>query len=127
MTAADIGGITGSGVWAAQPTGMQGFVQRYSTRTLAPADGTAVEGSNGIHVAVADGLAWVLRAGPEEDAGYCADPVTGKKLTEIPLPRPAQDDATGIWGRDVYYTAPAVHDAGVNLKRVTVPAACRVG
>jgi hypothetical protein len=127
VTAADIGGIIGSGVWAAQPTGMQGFVQRYSTRTLAPAGGTAVEGSNGIHVVVAEGLAWVLRAGPEEDAGYCADPVTGKKLAEIPLPRPAQDDVTGIWGRDVYYTAPAVHDAGVNLKRVAVPAACRVG
>ena len=127
VTAADIGGIIGSGVWAAQPTGMQGFVQRYSTRTLAPAVGTAVEGSNGIRVVVADGLAWVLRAGPEEDASYCANPVTGKKLAAIPLPRPAQDDVIGVWGRDVYYAAPAVPDAGVNLKRVAVPAACRVG
>jgi hypothetical protein len=126
VTAADIGGVIGSGVWAAQPTGMQGFVQRYSTRTLAPAGGTAVEGSNGIRVIVADGLAWVLRAGPEADASYCADPVTGKKLAAIPLPRPAQDDVIGVWGRDVYYAAPAVPDVGVNLKRVTVPAACQV-
>ncbi|HEX5303319.1 MAG TPA: hypothetical protein VFW50_40645 [Streptosporangiaceae bacterium] len=126
VTAADIGGVIGSGVWAAQPTGMQGFVQRYSTRTLAPAAGTAVEGSNGIRVVVADGLAWVLRAGPEEDASYCASPVTGKKLAAIPLPRPAQDDVIGVWGRDVYYAAPAVHDEGVNLKRLTVPAACQV-
>jgi hypothetical protein len=125
VTAADIGGVVGSGVWAAQPTGMQGFVQRYSTRTLAPAAGTAVEGSNGIRVVVADGLAWVLRAGPE-DASYCASPVTGKKLAAIPLPRPAQDDVIGVWGRDVYYAAPAVHDEGVNLKRLTVPAACQV-
>lgn len=126
VTAAGIGGIIGSGVWAAQPTGLQGFVQRYSTRTLAPAGGTAVEGSNGIGVAVADGLAWVLRAGPEEDASYCANPVTGKKLAAIRLPRPAQDDVIGIWGRDVYYAAPADHDEGVSLKRVTVPAACQV-
>jgi len=125
VTAADIGGVIASGVWAAQPTGMQGFVQRYSTRTLAPAGGTAVEGSNGIRVVVADGLAWVLRAGPE-DASYCANPVTGKKLATIPLPRPAQDDVIGVWGRDVYYAAPAVPDVGVNLKRVTVPAACQV-
>jgi predicted small lipoprotein YifL len=126
VTAADIGGVIGSGVWAAQPTGMQGFVQRYSTRTLAPARGTAVEGSNGIRVVVADGLAWVLRAGPEEDASYCANPVTGKKLAAIARPRPAQDDVIGVWGRDVYYAAPAVPDVGVNLKRVTVPAACQV-
>jgi hypothetical protein len=126
VTAADIGGVIGSGVWAAQPTGMQGFVQRYSTTTLAPARGTAVEGSNEIRVVVADGLAWVLRAGPEEDTSYCANPVTGKKLAAIPLPRPAQDDVIGVWGRDVYYTAPAVPDVGVNLKRVTVPAACQV-
>jgi len=126
VTAADIGGIIGSGVWAAQPTGMQGFVQRYSTRTLAPVGGTAVEGSNGIRVVVASGLAWVLRAGPEGDASYCANPVTGKKLAAIPLPRPARDDVIGVWGRDVYYAAPAVHDAGVNLKRVAVPAACQV-
>jgi hypothetical protein len=126
VTAADIGGIIGSGVWAAQPTGMQGFVQRYRTGTLAPVGGTAVEGGNGIRVVVANGLAWVLRAGPEENASYCADPVTGKKLAAIPLPRPAQDDVIGIWGRDVYYAAPAVPDEGVNLKRVTVPAACQV-
>jgi hypothetical protein len=127
VTAADIGGVIGSGVWAAQPTGMQGFVQRYRTRTLAPVSGTAVEGSNGVGVVVADGLAWVLRAGPEENASYCANPVTGKKLAAIPLPGPGRDDVAGIWGRDVYYAAPAGQDADTHLKRVAVPAACRVG
>jgi hypothetical protein len=126
VTAADVGGVIGSGVWAAQPTGMQGFVQRYRTSTLAPVSGTAVEGSNGVGVVVANGLAWVLRAGPEADGSYCANPVTGKKLAAIPLPAPARDDVAGIWGQEVYYAAA---DKGVNtyLKRVTVPAACRVG
>jgi hypothetical protein len=127
VTAADIGGVIGSGVWAAQPTGMQGFVQRYRTGTLAPVSGTAVEGSNGVGVVVAGGLAWVLRAGPEEDASYCANPVTGKKLAAIPLPGPGRDDVAGIWGRDVYYAAPAGQGADTHLKRVAVPAACRVG
>ena len=127
VTAATIGGITGSGVWAAQPTGMQGFIQRYSTTTLEPVDGTAVEGSNGIRVVVANGLAWVLRAGPEENVSYCASPVTGKKLAAISLPHPAQDDVIGIWGHEVYYAAPASQDEGSYLKRAAVPAACRVG
>jgi hypothetical protein len=127
VVAADVGGVIGSGVWAAQPTGMQGYVQRYRTSTLAPVSGTAVEGSNGVGAAVADGLAWILRAGPEADGNYCANPVTGKKLAAIPLPHPAQDDVIGIWGRYVYYTAPAGQGDGTHLKRVAVPAACRVG
>ena len=44
---------------------MQGYVQRYRTSTLAPVRGTAVGGTNGVSVAVADGLAWVLRVGPD--------------------------------------------------------------
>ncbi len=127
VTAAAIGGIIGTGVWAAQPTGMQGFIQRYSTRTLAPVDGTAVEGSNGVGVVAADGLAWMFRAGAEENGNYCANPVTGKKLAAIPLPDPGRDDVAGIWGHDVYYAAPAGQGVGTHLKRVAVPAACRVG
>ena len=127
VVAANVGGVIGSGVWAAQPTGMQGYVQRYRTSTLAPVRGTAVEGSNGVGVAVAGGLAWVLRAGPEADGNYCADPVTGKKLAAIPLPDPARDDVTGIWGQDVYYAATAGQGVNTHLKRVAVPAACRVG
>jgi hypothetical protein len=127
VTAANVGGVIGSGVWAALPTGMQGFIQRYRTRTLAPVTGTAVEGSNGVGVVVANGLAWVLRAGSEEAASYCANPVTGKKLAAISLPHPARDDVVGIWGQEVYYAATAGQGVNTYLKRVTVPAACRVG
>jgi hypothetical protein len=55
------------------------------------------------------------------------DPVTGKKLAAIPLPDPARDDVTGIWGQDVYYAATAGQGVNTHLKRVAVPAACRVG
>jgi hypothetical protein len=127
VTAAAIGGIVGSGVWAAQPTGMQGFIQRYRTTTLAPVGGTAVEGSNGISVVVANGLAWVLRAGAGEQTSYCANPVTGRKLAVVPLPHPDRDDVIGIWGTYVYYGVSAAQGNGSYLKRVAVPAACRVG
>jgi hypothetical protein len=127
VTAASVGGVIDSGVWAAQPTGMQGFIQRYRTSTLAPVSGTAVEGSNGVGVVVANGLAWVLRAGPEENNSYCANPVTGKKLAAIPLPHPARDDVAGIWGQRVYYAAASGQGVSSYLRRVAVPAACRVG
>jgi hypothetical protein len=127
VVAASVGGVIGSGVWAAQPTGMEGFIQRYRTSTLAPVGGTGVEGDNAIGVVVADGLAWVLRAGPEIDVNYCANPVTGRKLAAISLPAPARDSVIGIWGQDVYYAARTGQDEGTRLKRVTIPAACRVG
>jgi hypothetical protein len=127
VVAATVGGVIGSGFWAAQPTGMEGFIQRYRTSTLAPVSGTAVEGGNAISVVVADGLAWVLRAEPETDVNYCADPVTGRKLAAISLPGPARDSVIGIWGQDVYYAASTGQDEGTHLKRITVPAACRVG
>jgi hypothetical protein len=119
--------VIGSGVWAAQPTGMQGFVRRYRASTLAPASGTAVEGSNGVGVAVANGLAWVFRAGPEADGNYCASPVTGQERAAIRLPAPARDDVVGIWGQEVYYAATTGQGVNTHLKRVAVPAACQVG
>jgi hypothetical protein len=125
VVAASVGGVTGSGVWAAQPTGMQGFVQRYSITTLAPVSGTAVEGSNGVGVAVANGLAWVLRVGQEADTDYCANPVTGEKLAAIPLPDPTRDRILGIWGTRVYYAAPTGSGEDARLRSVAVPAACR--
>jgi hypothetical protein len=122
VTAAAVGGVIGSGVWAAQPTGMQGYIQRYRTSTLAPVSGTAVEGSNGVGVAVANGLAWMLRSGPD-GASYCANPVTGKKLAAIPLHDPARDSVIGIWGHEVYYAASTGQGEDTHLKRVAVPAA----
>jgi hypothetical protein len=123
VTAASIGGVVGSSVWASQPTGMESFVARYSTSTLAPVNGTAVTGSNGIGVVVANGLVWVLRSGEEAYTSYCASPATGKKLATIKLPHPAQDAVIGIWGQDVYYGVST--SGGLRLSRLAVPAACR--
>ena len=125
VVAPRIGGIVDSGAWVAEPTGMMGYIERFSVTSMAPDPATQAEGTNGITVRVADDLIWVSQeASPARD--YCADPVTGRVLGRIPLPHPEEDYVIGVWGRDVYYAAPAVPDAGVNLKRVTVPAACQV-
>ena len=122
VTAPRVGGVIGSGVWIAEPTGMLGYIERFSTATMAPDLATDVGGSNGINVRAADGVAWVTeQVNSRHD--YCADPSTGRELGRIPLPDPEQDYLLAIGGLYVYYQAPA--GAGFSLKRISVPAACR--
>jgi hypothetical protein len=122
VAAPGLGGVIGSGVWVAEATGMMGYIERFSAATMIPDPATEVGGSNGIHVTVAYGLAWVLEGvNPAHD--YCADPVTGRVLARIRLPEPDLDGVLAVSERYVYYQSPAAH--GFYLKRLTVPAACR--
>jgi hypothetical protein len=122
VVAARIGGVAGSGVWVAEPTGMMGYIERFGIATMTPDPATDVTGSNGIGVRVADGVAWVTEeVNPSHD--YCADPVTGRVLGRISLPAPAVDYVTAISGRYVYYLAPA--GPGSYLRRLGIPAGCR--
>ena len=90
MTAPRIGGVIGSGVRVAEPTGLLGYIERFSAATMAPDPATDVPGSNGISVRIAAGVAWVTeQVSSRHD--YCADPVTGRVLARIPLPAPGQD------------------------------------
>jgi hypothetical protein len=124
VAAPRIGGVIGSGVWVAEPTGMLGYIERFSAATMAPNPATDVGGSNGISVRIADGLAWVTeQVSSRHD--YCADPVTGRILGHIPLPHPAQDYVSAIAGRDVYYLEPTPGGTGSYLRRLGVPASCR--
>jgi hypothetical protein len=125
VTAPGIGGVIGSGVWVAEPTGMLGYIERFRTATMAPDPATDVGGTNGLNVRVADGVAWVTeQVGSRHD--YCADPVTGRVLGRIPLPDPDQDYVMAVAGSYVYYQAPAPDGGGAYLRRLGVPASCRV-
>ena len=54
---------------------MLGYIERFSTATMAPDLATDVGGSNGINVRAADGVAWVTeQVNSRHD--YCADPST---------------------------------------------------
>ena len=124
VTAPRIGGVIGPGVWVAEPTGMLGYIERFSAATMAPDPATDVRGSNGISVRIADGVAWVTeQVSSRHD--YCADPVTGRMLGRIRLPDPGQDYVSAIASRDVYYTEPTPGGAGFYVRRLGVPASCR--
>ena len=117
-------GVIGSGVWVAEPTGMLGYIERFSTATMAPDPATDVGGSNGLNVRVADGVAWVTEQ-VDSRHDYCADPVTGRVLARIAVPDPGQDYVLAIAGSYVYYQAPA--GGGFYLRRLHVPVGCRAG
>jgi hypothetical protein len=121
VAAPEVGGIVKSGVWIAEPTGMMGFVERFSVATMIPDPATRVEGTNGIRVTVVGGLAWVTQGGNAR-YDYCANPVTGHVLARIPLPDPLQGGVLAVSSRYVYYQSPA--SDGFYLKRLTAPAAC---
>ena len=126
VVAPRIGGVIGSGVWVAEPTGMMGYIERFGTAAMSPDPATQAEGINGITVRVADGLIWVSQQ-VNASRDYCANPVTGRVLGRLPLPDPDRDWVTAVTGQYVYYVAPARSGAGFSLRRLGIPAGCRVG
>jgi hypothetical protein len=104
-----------------------GYVERVGTAAMSPDPATQVEGSNGITVRVANGLIWVSQEDSNASRDYCAAPVTGRMLGRPPLPDPDQDNVIAVSARYVYYLAPARSGAGSYLRRLPIPAGCRVG
>jgi len=124
VTAPAIESVTSDGAWMAEPTGMLGYVEHFST-ALAPQPATEADGTNGIQAALADGTLWVTAPPGARGLNYCADPVTGQRLASIPLPDVAQDTVATIGSAYVYYTYySSGGGGGERIGRAQVPAAC---
>jgi hypothetical protein len=121
VTAASIDAVTGSGVWMAQPTGMLGYVERFTTASLAPEPATVVHGSNAVESTLADGTLWVTGPPGIRGLDYCADPVTGQRVAGIALPDSGQDTFAAADSASVYYT---YYSGGSRVGRAAVPAEC---
>jgi hypothetical protein len=119
VTAAGIEAVTDSGVWMSVPTGMLGYIERFTTASLAPQPATAVHGTNAIHAFLADGSLWVVSPGSGIRLNYCADQVTGHPIASIPLPDYQQDSVTAVASAGLFYLDPEFH-----LTRSSVPSAC---
>jgi DNA-binding beta-propeller fold protein YncE len=120
---AAIGGVTGTSVWVAQPTGNSGFVERLSLATMTPDLASDVGGTNAIRARVADGALWVTDGGGGTAGNYCASAATGRVLAPLPIPDTAQARLLAVAGGHLYYAVPAT--AGSRIRTVPVPAACR--
>ena len=124
VTGLFVGGVVGSGVWVSNATGMMGYAERFDARTLVPSPGTRVEGTNGITVQVADGLAWVSPGAGGPGLGFCADPSSGRVLARLMLPQP--DRLLAIGPGQLFYAAPAP-DESECVEQEPLPGGCRAG
>ena len=117
-----IGGVSAAGAWVSEPTGMLGYIERFSTASLTPQADTQVHGTNSLHADVWGGVLWVRDqvGGPAQN--YCADPATGHRLATLPLPDLAQDYLMAVTGGLIYYSVPV--SSGFAIRTIPVPAAC---
>jgi hypothetical protein len=122
VTAASVSGVTDSGVWISEPTGMMGYVERFALAALTPEQATLAEGTNSIGAELADGALWITSPVGGSRLNYCADPVTGHREAPIPLPDPDQDWLLAVGPADLYYAVPAANR--MRLERTAIPAAC---
>jgi hypothetical protein len=117
-----IGGVSAAGAWVSEPTGMLGYIERFSAASMTPQAGTKVGGTNGIHADVWSGVLWVRNEATGPAQNYCADPATGRRLATVLLPSPGQDYLLAVTRGRIYYSVPA--SAGFVIRTVPVPAAC---
>jgi hypothetical protein len=117
-----IGGVSAAGAWVSEPTGMLGYIERFSSASLTPQARTQVNGGNGLHADVWGGVLWVSNQAAGAARNYCADPATGRRLATLPLPDLAQDYLMAVTGGRIYYSVPA--SSGFAIRTVPVPAAC---
>jgi DNA-binding beta-propeller fold protein YncE len=120
---ASIGGVTGTSVWVAQPTGNFGFVERLSLATMTPDHASDVSGTNAIGVLVAAGALWVTDYVGGTARNYCASAATGRVLAPLPISATTQARLLAVTGGHLYYAVPAT--GGWRIGAVPVPAACR--
>jgi hypothetical protein len=118
-----LGGVAGSGVWVSNATGMMGYAERFDATTLAASPGTRAEGTNGIAVQVADGLAWITSGGGP-GPGFCADPSSGRILARLKLPQ--ADRLLAIGPGQLFYAAPALNGSEY-VEHEPLPSGCRAG
>lgn len=113
VTKPRVGGVSGAGVWLTQGTGMMGYAQRISIRTLRPTrltgapthpgiSGDLIEGSNGISVQVVNNVLWVTQPSGGTSDNYCGDPATGRPRAVLRLGA-TEGELLAVGATDVYY------------------------
>ena len=117
-----IGGVSGTGAWVREPTGLLGYIERFQTAAMTPEAGTQISGSNDLEANVWDGVLWVSNEASGPAQNYCADPATGRRLATLPLPDLAGDYLMTVTADRIYYSTTA--DDEFVIRTVPVPAAC---
>jgi hypothetical protein len=126
-----IGGVTSSGVWLSEATGMMGYAQRISTRTLQPTPLSGapphpgitlngIEGTNGIAARVSNNTLWIT----DNSGSYCGNPITGKPWAKLVLPDALRDTVLAITPTDIYFASAGPGIRGQHLNRLPISPRC---
>jgi hypothetical protein len=124
VTQPALGGIIDGGAWIENTVGTKTTARRISANTLQATKTTAQPTTaSRIFVRVIGSELWITRPHSQSNLNYCADPVTGRPLTRLPLLLGDSvllaADATSI-----YYTDIPVNGHAVKLETAPISRDC---
>jgi hypothetical protein len=120
-----LGGVVDGGVWIENATGAKTIVARLGLDALEPARTSALaRRASRVSVRVLDGVLWVTEPLGQSNLNYCADPVTGRPLVELPR-LPGDSVLLAADASRIFYTDVPVNAHSVKLESAPISRRCR--
>jgi hypothetical protein len=119
-----VGGIVDGGAWLENTIGTQTTTWRINAETLKATNTSARSVTNNrISVRVMDGVLWVTHPLRSENLNYCADPVTGRPLAQLP---PLRGDSVLLTAdaTNIFYTDLPVNGHSIKLETAPISLEC---
>jgi hypothetical protein len=120
-----LGGVVDGGVWIENSTGTATTVTRFDVVPMKPSRTSPLaRAASRVSFRVLDGLLWVTEPLGQANLNYCADPVTGRPLVELP-PLPGDSVLLAADESRIYYTDVPVNAHSVKLESAPIDRRCR--
>ncbi len=127
VTMPRLGGVDDGRLWISEATGMMGYAQAVSLRTLRALRTPAVLRlmTNGVTTLVADGILFVTQTAGGASRNYCGDPLSGAARATLPVAE-QQGGLLAVLRHSIAYVGPPAEGGEtVSLDIAPIPAACR--
>jgi hypothetical protein len=120
-----LGGILDGGVWIDNTIGSKTTIARLDVDPLMPARTTPLATrANRVTVRVLNGVLWVTEPLGQANLNYCADPITGRPLVELPPP-PGDSVLLAANASRIFYTDVPVNAHSVKLESAPISRRCQ--
>ena len=120
-----LGGVVDGGVWIENAIGAKTTVARFNLDGLKSARTSALaQRANRVSVRVLDGVLWVTEPLGQSNLNYCADPITGRPLVELPR-LPGDSVLLAADASRFFYAEAPVNAHSVKLESAPIPSRCR--
>jgi hypothetical protein len=120
-----LGGVVDGGVWIENASGAKTTVARLDGDALKPVPTSALaKRANRVSVRVLNGVLWVTEPLGQTNLNYCADPVTGRPLVELPR-LPGDSVLLAADASRIFYTDVPLNAHSVKLESAPISRLCR--